>query len=153
MRYPTSGQSAPYDVTRGMDGNCAQSTKLSDCGLTKPACRIHYVNVKSAAPVAPGATTRLAITIQRPFQAWNMVFPSSIAPFFEWGNLRVGVGPQEVANSGPMLCDTQSEVAFRGILILDPAFAGMDMSLDMTNVDVVAHDAYVQFTGFAVTGT
>mgnify|MGYP003482232931 CR=1 FL=1 len=139
-----SGGSAP--------SGCVQPAKLSDCGLKAPACRIWYVNLRSAAPVAAGATVTLSANIQEVFQAWNMVFPSSIAPFFEWSTLKVGTRDQEVALSQPMLCDTQSEVAYRGMLILDPTFVGKDISVTMTNIDAVPHSAYVQFTGFAVGG-
>ena len=88
------------------------------------------------------ATVSTGSAVSKPqdvFRPTRLLIPSPICPFFTIQNLRIGTSSQLVGTT-EMPAQVYSELAVGAAFLLGTANIGIEISIDVTNVDTVTHD-------------
>lgn len=113
-------------------------------------CRVYPLNFRQDA-VAASATVTLTSRPQKTFRPTKIVAPSSIADKFVLTSLQIGTNPQIVDNSGAgTLLQVFSEAAQDVGVMFDLAQVGIDISLQVQNIDAAQQNFFLTLLGPSV---
>lgn len=112
--------------------------------------RVYPLNF-GAESVAAGATVPLSARPQKTFKVQRMIVPSSIAPFFTIRRISIGTNNQSVDASGIGLsAEVFTEVSQNSLVEFDTAVVGIDITIEVTNIDTNPHRFAATFLGPSV---
>jgi hypothetical protein len=112
--------------------------------------RVYPLNF-GADSVAAGATVPLSARPQKTFKVQRLIIPSSIAPFFTIRRISIGTNSQTVDASGIGLsAEVFSEVSQNSLVEFDTACVGIDITMEVTNIDASPRRFAATFLGPSV---
>jgi len=111
-------------------------------------CRVYALIFDSGVDIGVGAVVPLVARPQKPFRGQLLVIPSTIGPFFTIQPPVIGTDPQSVnAQGGQLLAQSMSEVAVNNWGNFDSTTAGVDVTLTVTNIGLIARRFFAYIWG------
>ena len=124
------------------------------CAPRHPVCRENQRRFSMSfnqAAVTAGSTVTISASPQKPFKGDRLIIPSTIGPSFTVLAVIIGTAPQNVA-TGETSAVIYSEVSTNSNVDFDPAFPGINISLQVINISGGTLDFTATLFGDVING-